>query len=92
MELYPSHPVQVTTLQQPLRRIWRKISDTAPLIRVLCILGNGKILIEYKAGKWGLYDVASGRYRDIKFKGMPRLFQTVVHMGSMKQIDLPDNM
>ncbi|KAK1353731.1 putative F-box and associated interaction domains-containing protein [Heracleum sosnowskyi] len=79
-----------TKLQQPLR-IWRNSYDRA-LVRVLCILGNGEILIEYKVGKLGLYDVGSGRYKDITFKGMPSLFQTVVHVGSLKQINLPDTM
>ncbi|KAK1353728.1 putative F-box and associated interaction domains-containing protein [Heracleum sosnowskyi] len=78
-----------TKLQQPLR-IWRNtcIRESA---RVLCILRNGEILIEYKVGKLALYDVVSGRYKDITFKGMPRIFQTVVHYGSLNQIDLPVN-
>ncbi|KAL8144775.1 hypothetical protein AgCh_003108 [Apium graveolens] len=83
----PESPSTKLHLQQPLR-IWRN-SYYRVLVRVLCILGNGEILIEYKVGKLALYDVASGRYKDLNFKGMPSIFQTVVHFGSLNQIDLP---
>lgn len=62
------------------------------LIRVLCILGNDEILIEYKAGRLASYNLMSGRYKDITLKGMPGKFQTVLHFGSLNQIDLPVNM
>ncbi|KAL8144779.1 hypothetical protein AgCh_003112 [Apium graveolens] len=74
-------------LQAPLR-IWRNTYNRE-FVRVLCILENGEILIEYKVGNLALYDVASGRYKDIKFKGMPSIFQTIVHFGSLNEIDLP---
>ncbi|WOH03136.1 hypothetical protein DCAR_0522530 [Daucus carota subsp. sativus] len=76
-----------TNLLQPVR-IWRSSVHRA-LVRILCILENGKILMEYSAGKLALYDVLSGRYKDITFKGMPSVFQTVVHVGSLNQIDVP---
>ncbi|XP_074365353.1 F-box protein At3g07870-like [Apium graveolens] len=83
----PESPSTKLHLQQPLR-IWRNTYNRV-LVRVLCILRNGEILIEYKVGKLALYDVASGRYKDLNFKGMPSIFQTVVHFGSLNQIDLP---
>ncbi|KAK1375043.1 hypothetical protein POM88_031236 [Heracleum sosnowskyi] len=76
-----------TKLLQPLR-IWRNSSHRA-LVRVLCILESGEILIEYRVGRLALYDVVTGRYKDITYKGLPSIFQTVVHIGSLNQIDLP---
>ncbi|KAK1371319.1 hypothetical protein POM88_037411 [Heracleum sosnowskyi] len=70
-----------TKLLQPLR-IWRNSLHRA-LVRVLCILGSGEILTEYRVGKLALYDVVTGRYKDIIFKGMPSIFQTVAHTGSL---------
>ncbi|WOH03138.1 hypothetical protein DCAR_0522532 [Daucus carota subsp. sativus] len=66
--------------------------STRELIRVLCILGNDEILIEYKVGRLASYNLMSGRYKDITLKGMPGKFQTVLHFGSLNQIDLPVNM
>ncbi|KAK1353729.1 putative F-box and associated interaction domains-containing protein [Heracleum sosnowskyi] len=79
-----------TKLPQPLR-IWRNSYNKA-LVRVLCILENGEILIEYEVGKLALYDVATEKFKEVTFKGLPSILRTVVHLGSLNQIDLPVNM
>ncbi|KAK1353732.1 putative F-box and associated interaction domains-containing protein [Heracleum sosnowskyi] len=70
-------------LQRPVL-IWRNSIIRATL-RVLCTLENGEILIEYRLGKFAVYDPQCERYKDITFKGMQRMLQTVVHMGSLTQ-------
>ncbi|KAK1353730.1 F-box and associated interaction domains-containing protein [Heracleum sosnowskyi] len=76
-----------TNLQKP-SEIWRNHSIRA-LVTVLCVLSNGEILIEYKVGRLALYNAITGRYKDLNFKGMPSIFETFVHLGSLNQIDLP---
>nr|XP_017252133.1 PREDICTED: F-box protein At3g07870-like [Daucus carota subsp. sativus] len=76
-----------TKLLQPFR-MWRNSLHRA-LVRILCILENGEILMEYSVGRLALCDVLSGTYKDITFKGMPSIFQTVVHVGSLNLIDFP---
>ncbi|XP_074365505.1 F-box protein At3g07870-like [Apium graveolens] len=76
--------------QSPLRKlqravpIWRNSIIRATL-RASCLLENGEILIEYRLGKFAVYDPERERYKDITFKGMPSMPQTVVHMGSLTQ-------
>lgn len=75
-------------LQQKLQRPFRIWGNTFNrlAVRVLCILKNGEILVEYKVGRLALYDPGSGRYKDLTFKGMPNMFQTVAHIGSLNWI------
>ncbi|KAK1353733.1 putative F-box and associated interaction domains-containing protein [Heracleum sosnowskyi] len=61
-------------------------------LRVLCTLENGGILIEYNTGRLVVYDPENGKYKEIVFEGMPGMFQTVVHTGSLNRIDLPIQM
>ncbi|KAL1818014.1 hypothetical protein ACET3Z_020588 [Daucus carota] len=58
-------------------------------LKVLCVLENGGILIEYRSGRLAVYDPEAGRFEIMKFKGMPSLFRTVVHTGSLNSIALP---
>lgn len=58
-------------------------------LRVLCTLEDGGILIEYKTGRLVVYDPENGKYKEMIFEGMPGMFQTVVHIGSLNRIDLP---
>ncbi|XP_074365502.1 F-box protein At3g07870-like isoform X1 [Apium graveolens] len=81
-------PESPSTKVLQLSRIWRNTCYRES-VRVLCILCNGEILLEYKEGKLALYNPASGRYKDITFKGMPSIFHSIVHFGSLNQIDLP---
>ncbi|XP_074365504.1 F-box protein At3g07870-like isoform X3 [Apium graveolens] len=77
-------------LQRPVRILRSNFPHKT--LRVLCTLENGGILIEYKTGRLVVFDPETGKYEEITFKGMPSLFQTVVHFGSLNRIDLPIQM
>ncbi|KAF5481008.1 hypothetical protein F2P56_001704 [Juglans regia] len=56
-------------------------------IRVLCLLKNGDILLEYKNRALVSYGPKSGEFKDVIFQGMPKWYQTIVHVGSLTWID-----
>lgn len=58
-------------------------------VRVLCVLRSGEILLEYKEKSRALvlFNPNTGKFKDLMFQGMPNWFQTVVHVGSLNQID-----
>ncbi|XP_059662875.1 F-box protein At3g07870 [Cornus florida] len=71
--------------------IWRNILSGKGA-RVLCLLKNGNLLIEYKGGVIVSYNPESRKFKNLTFQGMPNLFQTVVHVGSLNWIDNPIGM
>lgn len=75
--------------QRPYQ-IWRN-NLRRRKVRVLCILKNGEILLEYKYGTLAAYDPESGKFREIIFHGMPSMFEAVVHMGSLTWIDIQND-
>ncbi|XP_059289167.1 F-box protein At3g07870-like [Lycium ferocissimum] len=48
-----------------------------PLVKVLCLLKNGEILLEYKDENLVSYDPENGVFRKLRFEGMPYFFQTI---------------
>ncbi|THF97675.1 hypothetical protein TEA_006768 [Camellia sinensis var. sinensis] len=62
--------------------IWRKISQGRPA-QVLCLLKNGSVLVQYRGRVLVSYDPESGKFEKLMFQGMPELFQTIVHFGSL---------
>ncbi|KAF3443318.1 hypothetical protein FNV43_RR13000 [Rhamnella rubrinervis] len=56
-------------------------------LRVLCLLNHSEILLEYRSGLLVVYDPKSGKFKDLEFQGMPKWFQTVVHVGDLSQIN-----
>ncbi|KAK2995631.1 hypothetical protein RJ640_013588 [Escallonia rubra] len=68
--------------------IWRNILIER-LATVLCLLKNGEILVEYRGGTLASYDPESGKFTNVMFHGMPNIFQTIVHIGSLNWIDVP---
>ncbi|KAI8006191.1 F-box protein [Camellia lanceoleosa] len=68
--------------------IWKNVLNQR-FARVLCLFENGNILMEYKGGVLVSHDPNSGTYKKLVFQGMPDLFQTFVHFGSLNWIDTP---
>ncbi|CAK9180401.1 unnamed protein product [Ilex paraguariensis] len=67
--------------------IWKNVVNTR-IVRVLCLLKNGKILLEYRGGNLVSYDPKSKIFENMMFQGMPNLCQIVVHVGSLNWIDI----
>ncbi|KAK2985691.1 hypothetical protein RJ640_011919 [Escallonia rubra] len=59
------------------------------LIKLLCPLKNGELLLEYKGSNLASYDPKSRKFKQLNFPGMPNLFRTVVLAGSLNWIDIP---
>lgn len=64
-----------------------KIISKGRFVRVLCLLQNGEILLEYKSRALVSYDPKSGKFKDLMFQGIPKWFQAIVHVGSLSWID-----
>ncbi|KAL2458313.1 F-box protein [Forsythia ovata] len=67
--------------------IWRNYLN-GKLVRILCLLKNGEILLEYKGGSLVSYNPDSGMFKNHTFQGMPRLFRTTVLVGSFNPVVL----
>lgn len=56
-------------------------------LRILCLLSNTEILLEYRSRFLVVYDLKTGVFKDLKFQGMPNWFHTIVHAGNLSQIN-----
>ncbi|KAL5861796.1 hypothetical protein ACOSQ4_003092 [Xanthoceras sorbifolium] len=74
-------------LDRPFK-IWKNAVN-GRVVRVLCVLDNGEILLEHKSRVLVSFDPKNGKFKDLTFKGMPNWFQTIVHLGSFNWIDTP---
>ncbi|XP_031262176.1 F-box protein At3g07870-like [Pistacia vera] len=60
--------------------------------RVICLLKNGEILLEYMHRALYSYDPKNRTFKDLDFPGVPNWFETIVHVGSLNWIDIPIDM
>ncbi|XP_027151926.1 F-box protein At3g07870-like [Coffea eugenioides] len=65
-------------------RIWKNVINQR-YVRVLCLLSNGEILLQYRWGALVSYNPENGMFKDIKFPGMPKFFHITVHIGSLSR-------
>ncbi|XP_052179115.1 F-box protein At3g07870 [Diospyros lotus] len=68
--------------------IWKHASGQR-IARVVCMLENGNILIEYRGGVLVSHDPISGTSEKLAVQGLPDFFRSVVHVGCLKWIDSP---
>ncbi|KAK2648618.1 hypothetical protein Ddye_016107 [Dipteronia dyeriana] len=64
-----------------------KLDQNSSTDRVVGLLKNGKLLLEYKCRALVTYDPKDGTFKDLTFPGMPYWFEVVVHEGSLNWID-----
>ncbi|OIT02203.1 PREDICTED: F-box protein At3g07870-like [Nicotiana attenuata] len=65
-------------------------------VKVLCLLKNGDLLVDYRCGNLVAYDPQNAVFRPLKYQGMPNWFQreanwcqTIVHVGGLNWIGIP---
>lgn len=68
-----------------IMKIWKNMSGR--VVRVLGVLENGEILLEYKSRALVALDPKKGRFRDVVLPGLPNWFHAFVHVGSLCWID-----
>lgn len=81
----------VSMISRELERsfcIWRNVLGKK-LVRVLCVLRSGEVVLEYRGGGLVCYDPESGSFKELVYPGMPRIYQTTVHVGSLKSAAFP---
>ncbi|KAJ9176825.1 hypothetical protein P3X46_012097 [Hevea brasiliensis] len=69
-------------------KIWKNALNGI-VVRVLGLLQNGEVLLEYKSRVLVTYDPNQGKFKDLTLQGIPKWFQTVVHAGSLNWINTP---
>lgn len=57
-------------------------------VKILSVMDSGELLLEYRGGGLVLYDIRRKSYEEMKLPGMPRLYQTTLHVGSLKSVAL----
>lgn len=63
---------------------WKRSS----LVRVLCQLRNGELLLQYKCRALVSYNPKSGTFGgNMTVEGMPNWFEALLHVGSHKPLD-----
>ncbi|CAN0927223.1 F-box protein At3g07870 [Linum grandiflorum] len=69
-------------------KIWRTGGFNGR-VRVLGVLKNGEVLLEYKSRVLVCFDGKSGKFRDLKLRGVPKWFQANAMVGCLNWIDTP---
>nr|XP_043623718.1 F-box protein At3g07870-like [Erigeron canadensis] len=87
-KLFDIHGAYLAKVRTHDYGIWRKAMHEK-MVRVLCVLKNGEILMEYRGGSLVKYDPKWKEFKDVVFQGMPKLFQTFAHVGSLNWIHTP---
>ncbi|KAE8687928.1 hypothetical protein F3Y22_tig00111005pilonHSYRG00009 [Hibiscus syriacus] len=67
--------------QREIRHL--RYSNPNLLVRVLCVLKSGEILLEYLSSALVLYDPQYGTFKEFRFLEMPSCFKIVIHVGSL---------
>ncbi|KAI4363760.1 hypothetical protein MLD38_019935 [Melastoma candidum] len=73
-------------VNQTIMKIWKN-SSGGRVARVLGVLENGEILLEYKSRALVALDPDKGKFRDVVIPGLPSWFHAFVHVGTLCWID-----
>ncbi|XP_019162780.1 PREDICTED: F-box protein At3g07870-like [Ipomoea nil] len=68
-------------------KLWKDVL-CIPVVRVLCLMKNGELLIQCKGVGLIAYNPQSGVFRHLDFPGLPNIFLTIVHLASLNWIDI----
>ncbi|KVI10630.1 F-box protein At3g07870-like [Cynara cardunculus var. scolymus] len=83
--IHGAFPAKMPSHEQHHYGIWRWPLG-GRMVRVLCVLKNGDILLEYRGGSLVKYDPKWKEFKDVVFPRMPKLFQTIVHVGTLNWV------
>ncbi|KAI3769555.1 hypothetical protein L6452_00663 [Arctium lappa] len=83
--IHGAFPAKVVSHEHRDYGIWRWRSG-GRMVRVLCVLKNGEILMEYRGGSLVKYDPKWKEFKDVVFNRMPKLFRTIVHVGTLNWV------
>ncbi|KAF8409673.1 hypothetical protein HHK36_005752 [Tetracentron sinense] len=73
-------------VDRPPFSIWKN-GLSGRLVRLLCLLKNGDILLEYKSKALVSYDPERQDFKDLTIRRLPNWFQTFIHVGSLISVD-----
>ncbi|PIN15644.1 hypothetical protein CDL12_11711 [Handroanthus impetiginosus] len=83
------YPVaMISDEQERSYHIWRNMFGKK-LVKVLYVMKSGELLLEYRGGDLVSYDLYDKTFKELRFDGMPRLYQTIVHVGSLNSAAFP---
>ncbi|KAK6146780.1 hypothetical protein DH2020_020649 [Rehmannia glutinosa] len=82
------YPVSMISGEFERFHIWRNMFGKK-LVRVLCVLKSGELLLEYRGCGLVSYNLENGTFKEMVYPGMPRVYETMVHIGSLKSTAFP---
>ncbi|TKY48690.1 F-box protein [Spatholobus suberectus] len=68
---------------RPKSRIWKHRTLSKGVIKVICVLKNGDILLSYEEGALVLYSPHNGGFEELVFSGLPRWFSAITHVETL---------
>ncbi|KAK6146786.1 hypothetical protein DH2020_020655 [Rehmannia glutinosa] len=74
------YPVSMISGEFERFHIWRNMFGKK-LVRVLCVLKSGELLLEYRGCGLVSYNLENGTFKEMVYPGMPRVYETMVHIA-----------
>lgn len=71
------------------RPAWKQVASNGRNVRVIRVLENGEVLLEYRSRVLVSFNPKNGKFKDLAFQAIPKWFQTVAHVGSFNWFNIP---